>query len=631
MCGIAGIYRFDGKPVADIELQQMCHLLHHRGPDDRGWMRRGSVGLANTRLSILDLSPNGHQPIWNEDRSVAVVLNGEIYNFRKLRADLLKRGHRFVSHSDTEVIVHLYEEFGSDCVAKLDGMFALAIWDDRNARLLLARDRTGKKPLFYYISEKQIVFGSEIKALFAAADVPREVCDEYLPEFLALGYVPSPRTLYRNICQLDPATVLSVEQDGSQAFSKYWNLKFSPKRISLARAKEELKYLLKAAVERRLVADVPVGAFLSGGIDSSVVVALMSELCDQPVHTFCVGFAAGAEWDERRYARLVAGRYQTEHRECVVGPQSVELLEALVKYHDQPFVDSSAIPTYLVSKFAREHVTVALTGDGGDELFAGYQRFRAALMSERIPDFWLRMGAKLAPFVKLVSPEHARKLMRICAANGVTASLRLWSLFPLFSAGLWKSSNSSADSGSLSAILSSREELYRTADAGTDLGRLLYCNFHDYLLNDLHVKVDRCSMANSLEARSPFMDTAVIEFAAGLPDDLKLRGATTKYILRETFRNDLPPEIYSRGKKGFGVPLSTWLSDLEPFLRDVLNSSNALVYNYLDRGRIAKLIDEFLQGEELWADAIWTLLTLEIWLRLESQSRANKEYDLASA
>ncbi len=631
MCGIAGIYRFNGKPVAEVEPRQMCHLLNHRGPDDRGWMHRGSVGLANTRLSILDLSANGHQPMWNEDRSVAVVLNGEIYNFRELRADLVKRGHQFVSHSDTEVIVHLYEEFGPECISKLDGMFALAIWDDRNARLLLARDRTGKKPLFYYISEKQIVFGSEIKALFAAVGVPRELCDEYLPEFLALGYIPTPRTLYRNVCQLDPATVLLIDQNGRRTFSKYWNLKFHPKRISLARAKEELRYLLKAAIARRLVADVPVGAFLSGGIDSSVVVALMSELCDRPVHTFCVGFTAGAEWDERRYARLVADRYKTEHRECVVGPQSVELLEELVKYHDQPFVDSSAIPTYLVSKFAREHVTVALTGDGGDELFAGYQRFRAALMAERIPQSWLGTGGKLAPLVKPFSPKHARNLMRMSAARAVPSSLRLWSLFPLFSAGLWDSCTSSADSDSVSAILASREELYRTADAGSDLSRLLHCNFHDYLVNDLHVKVDRCSMANSLEARSPFMDTAVIEFAAALPDDFKLRGATTKYILRETFRSDLPPEIYSRGKKGFGVPLGTWLSDLQPFLRDVLSSSNALVYNYLDRSRIAKLIDEFLAGEELWTDAIWTLLTLEIWLRLEARSKATKEYDLASA
>jgi asparagine synthase (glutamine-hydrolysing) len=631
MCGIAGIYRFDGKPVAEVELQQMCHLLNHRGPDDRGWMRCGSVGLANTRLSILDLSANGHQPIWNEDRTVAVVLNGEIYNFRELRKDLVKHGHQFVSHSDTEVIVHLYEEFGAECIAKLDGMFAVAIWDDRNARLLLARDRTGKKPLFYYMSEKQIVFASEIKALFAADDVPRQLCDEYLPEFLALGYIPTPRTLYRNVGQLDPATVLSVEQNGSRTFSKYWNLTFSPKRISLARAKEELRYLLKAAVARRSVADVPVGAFLSGGIDSSVIVALMSELCDQPVHTFCVGFAAGAEWDERRYARVVAGRYQTEHRECVVGPQSVELLEKLVQYHDQPFVDSSAIPTYLVSKFAREHVTVALTGDGGDELFAGYQRFRAALLIENVPDFWLGIGAKLAPLVKLVSPKHARQFLRISAAVGVPGCLRLWSLFPLCSAALWESSSTAGDAESLSEILSSREELYRTADAGSDLSRLLHCNFHDYLVNDLHVKVDRCSMASSLEARSPFMDTAVIEFAAALPDDLKLRGITTKYILRETFRNDLPPEIYSRGKKGFGVPLGTWVSDLQPFLREVLSSPDALVYDYLDRNRVAKLINEFLHGQELWTDAIWTLLTLEIWLRLEHQSRANKEYTLASA
>ncbi len=629
MCGIAGIYRFDGKSVAETELQQMCHVLNHRGPDDHGWMQRGCVGLANTRLSILDLSQAGHQPLWNEDRSVAVVLNGEIYNFRELHADLVRRGHHFVSHSDTEVVVHLYEEFGSESISKLDGMFALAIWDDHNSRLLLARDRTGKKPLFYCASEKQIVFGSEIKALFAVEGVPRELCTEYLPEFLALGYIPTPRTLYRNICQLDPATVLSIEQNGSRTFFKYWDVTFSPKRISLSRAKEELRYLMKTAVARRLVADVPVGAFLSGGVDSSVIVALMAELCEQPVHTFCVGFEAGAQWDERRYARLIAGRYETEHRELVVGSQSVKLVEDLVKCHDQPFVDSSAIPTYLVSKFAREHVTVALTGDGGDELFAGYQRFRAALIEERIPDRLFSIGAQCAPLVKLLSARQGRKLVRLLAGGGVPQSVRLWSLFPLFAAGLWELNGEPGPTAS--DVLRSREALYENAAAETRLGRLLYCNFRDYLVNDLHVKVDRCSMAHSLEARAPFMDTAVIEFAARLPDDMKMRGSTTKYILRETFSNDLPPEIYSRGKKGFGVPLVTWVSDLRVYLRDVFDTPNAFVYSYLDRDLISKLINEFLAGEELWTDAIWTLLTLEIWLRLESESRTNREYDLVSA
>ena len=446
MCGIAGIFRFDSRPVAETELQQMCHVLNHRGPDDHGWIQRGIVGLGNTRLSILDLSPAGHQPLWNEDRSVAVVLNGEIYNFRELRADLVKRGHRFVSHSDTEVIVHLYEELGSECISKLDGMFAVAIWDERNSRLLLARDRTGKKPLFYFASEEQIVFGSEIKALFAVEGVPRELCTEYLPEFLALGYVPTPRTLYRNIYQLEPATILILERNGSRTFSKYWDLKFSSKRISETRAREELRYLLKNAVARRLVADVPVGAFLSGGIDSSVIVALMSELCEKPVNTFCVGFDAGADWDERRYARLVADRYETEHRELVVGSQSIALVEDLVRYHDQPFMDSSAVPTYLVSKFAREHVTVALTGDGGDELFAGYQRFRAVLLTEQIPDFCFGLAKMCAPLVKRMSAKQGRRLVRLLAGGGVQQSLRLWSLFPLFSAGLWQLSGDSESS-----------------------------------------------------------------------------------------------------------------------------------------------------------------------------------------
>ena len=547
MCGIAGIFRFDSRPVAEAELQQMCHVLNHRGPDDHGWIQRGAVGLGNTRLSILDLSPAGHEPLWNEDRSVAVVLNGEIYNFRELRADLVKRGHRFVSHSDTEVIVHLYEDLGSECISKLDGMFAVAIWDERNSRLLLARDRTGKKPLFYFASEEQIVFGSEIKALFAVEGVPRELCTEYLPEFLALGYVPTPRTLYRNIYQLEPATILIVERNGSRTFCKYWDLKFSPKRISETQAKEELRYLLKNAVARRLVADVPIGAFLSGGIDSSVIVALMSELCEKPVHTFCVGFDAGADWDERRYARLVADRYETEHRELVVGSQSIDLVEDLVRYHDQPFMDSSAVPTYLVSKFAREHVTVALTGDGGDELFAGYQRFRAVLLTEQIPDFCFGLAKKCAPLVKRLSAKQGRRLVRLLAGGGVQQSLRLWSLFPLFSAGLWQLSGESESSAA--EVLRSREALYDNAAAETLLGRLLYCNFNDYLVNDLHVKVDRCTMANSLEARTPFMDTALIEFAAGLPDNLKLHGSSTNTSCGNRFGRNCREKSTTAGRR----------------------------------------------------------------------------------
>ena len=629
MCGIAGIFRFDGKPVVEAELRHMCRLLHHRGPDDHGWMRQETVGLANTRLSIVDLSPNGHQPIWNEDQSVAVVLNGEIYNFRELREDLLKRGHHFRSHADTEVIVHLYEELGEGCISKLDGMFAIAIWDSHKRRLLLARDRTGKKPLYYYVSGEQIVFGSEIKAVFAAEGVPREIQEEYLPEFLALGYIPTPRTLYRHIRQLDPATVLLVEGNGAKTSRRYWQLALDPKPISPARAKEELRYLLKKAVSRRLVADVPVGAFLSGGIDSSVIVALMAELSDQPVHTFCVGFDTGAEWDERRYARQIAEKYGTEHREFVVGPQSISLIEKLVRHHDHPFMDSSAIPTYLVCKAAREYVTVALTGDGGDELFAGYQRFRGALIAEHIPGAWFALSAKLAPLVRRISSKHGRKFARFTAAGDSPLALRLWTLFPLFSANLWQSED--ASDATVGDILGGRAELYHRADAATALGRLLYCNFHDYLVNDLHVKVDRCSMANSLETRSPFMDTALIEFAATLPDNLKLRRGSTKYILREAFRADLPHEIYSRGKKGFGVPLGTWLSDLRPYLLDVFQNSSALVFEYVDRNRVNELIDDFLKGQQLWTDAIWSLLTLEIWLRGESDARARKEYDLASA
>jgi asparagine synthase (glutamine-hydrolysing) len=619
MCGIAGILNFDGLPVDEAQMAQMCHLLRHRGPDDAGWFVQGALGIANTRLKIIDLSQSAHQPIFNEDRSVAVVLNGEIYNYRELRSELLKRGHVFRSQSDTEVIVHLYEEHGADCVEKLDGMFALAIWDTARRRLLLARDRVGKKPLFYYASATCIVFASEIKALFAQPAVPRTIDTKALPVLLAFGYVPCPGSIYSGIRQLGPGSWLTINQNGRLEQHQYWDIRPQPRRISTHDAREGLRRHLESAVQKRLVSDVPLGIFLSGGVDSSIIAAVASRLTPTPVRTFTVGFEGAPDFDERGYARLVAERLGTEHQELVVGRQSAGLVEELVRAHDQPFMDSSAIPTYLVSQLAREYVTVILNGDGGDEMFAGYRWFQAALAAAKSPNILLRVLGMAAGPMRALRPDVARILARFAASTDVEPELRLWALTPMFSNRLWEALR--PEYADPECVLHHARELVKQAAGFTPLSRLLYFALKDYLLNDLNVKMDRCTMAHGLEARSPFLDTKLIEFVATLPDSMKLHGTRTKPLLRETYRDWLPPEIFSRKKQGFGVPLTMWFrDDLKDFVRDALMSPNARICEYLEPRTVEKLIRDFLEGRDPSAHTLWTLLTLEIWLRQEAEA-----------
>lgn len=619
MCGIAGQLRFDGAQVEAGVLAAMCEALRHRGPDERGWHVSGSVGLANTRLRIIDLSPRARQPLFNEDSSACVVLNGEIYNFRELRKSLESRGHRFRSGSDTEVIVHLYEEFGTDCVKELDGMFAFALWDAREKKLQLARDRTGKKPLYYYAGEQCYVFASEIKALFRAPEVPREIHTEALPAFLALGYVPCPQTLYRGIEQIEPGTHEVVHAGGRRESSRYWDFRPAEQNISQKEAKPELRERIRAAVKKRLVSDVPLGAFLSGGIDSSIVVGVMSQELSEPVKTFCIGFEGDPRFDERQYARIVAQKFGTEHREYVVGPQSVGLVETLVRHHDQPFMDSSAIPTYLVSKLAREHVTVVLNGDGGDELFAGYRRFRVALGVEKLPGWFLRALGPAARVLPIWNPRIGHMVQRIAASGKVPSPLRYWAVMPLYASELWNALRPElqVQNGNL---LEHAKALAEAAQGMSPLSRLLYCNYKDYLVNDLHVKMDRCSMAHGLEARSPFLDTQLIEYVSTLPDQYKMDGGRTKVVLRDAYRDLLPQEIYRRGKMGFGVPLASWFrGNLQQFLSDTFNSPTAQVYEFLERAPVVRVVNDFQQGKQEGVDALWTLLTFEVWLQQQRE------------
>jgi asparagine synthase (glutamine-hydrolysing) len=622
MCGICGELTFEaGAAVRPDVLTSMRDRLIHRGPDDEGLFVAGSgrAGLAFRRLRIIDLSAVANQPMSNEDGTVRVVFNGEIYNFRDLRTELEGRGHRFRSHADTEVLVHLYEERGPAFVDAIDGMFAIALWDDRASRLVLARDRAGKKPLFYYRDGRRLVFGSEIKALFAHPDVPVRIDEATIPGFFAHGYVQHPGTLYHGVRQVEPATVAVVELDGRLAERRYWRLEYadasaSP-NVSRVEARERVRHLVTQAVSRRLVSDVPLGAFLSGGIDSTVVVGLMSRLSNEPVKTFSIGFEGDAAYDETAAARRVAARFGADHTEFRVQPSAVQLVDRLIWHHDGPFGDSSAIPTYLVSELTRQHVTVVLTGDGGDEVFAGYLRFAAALAAERLPRALgplLRAALKALPSAP--NERHlfarARRFAKFMDAPLLERLERWNSLFQ----------------DDVNEIL--QPEVLRAASRagaiGADgsalrlspLSRLLEANFETYLPGDLLVKTDRCTMANSLEARCPMLDTALIEYVAGLPDAWKLDGRRTKVILREAFADLIPPEVDRRPKTGFGVPLDTWFrGELRDYARETLLAPSAKSRTYLRAEAVQRLFDAHQSGRANYGHRLWVLICFERWLQ----------------
>lgn len=627
MCGICGELRFEGGRVSSHVLAGMRDRLEHRGPDAAGVYRSpdGRAALGFRRLRIIDLSPNADQPMPNEDGTVQLVFNGEIYNFRALRHELEQKGHRFRSRSDSEVIVHLYEEEGEAAIARLDGMFALAIWDERARRLVLARDRAGKKPLYYSRGRDFLVFASEIKSFFGRDDLPIEIDPESVPPYFIHGYVPCPRTIYRNIHQVEPATTVTVHPDGGTTRRVYWRLQLRKASDGHAQspdshdAVDTVRRLMTEAVERRLISDVPLGAFLSGGLDSTIVVGLMSRLMQSPVRTFSIGFEGDPRYDETAYAREVAARFNTDHTEFRVTPAAIDLVDTLLWHHDGPFGDASAIPTYIVSRLTREHVTVVLTGDGGDELFAGYYRFAAALAAERIPAAVKRTLQAVLDRLPAGSDERhwIARGQRFAHAMNLPLYERMtrWSglfyddLESLLSPDLLASVS---PPNRLAYLDSEREQMRHLSS----LGALLHANFRSYLLDDLLVKTDRCTMAHSLEARSPFLDTGLVEYVASLPDSMKLRGFTTKVILRKAFGDLLPRSVARRGKMGFGVPLGTWFrTGWRDYVRDVLLDSSAHYRSFLSAPYVRGLVSRHQAGEANLGLQLWSVLCFELWLR----------------
>ncbi|MCS6862958.1 MAG: asparagine synthase (glutamine-hydrolyzing), partial [Abditibacteriales bacterium] len=610
------IYRDPQRTPEAHLLRRMNDAMTHRGPDDAGYAFSGPVGLAMRRLSIIDLT-TGHQPIYNEDRTACIVFNGEIYNYRDLRPLLENQGHRFQTNTDTEVILHLYEQYGTDCVQHLNGMFAFAIWDERQRRLFIARDRLGKKPLYYALTPHAFIFASELKSILECPDVSREVDASVFPYLFTYGYVPCPQCIIKGVSKLPPAHMLTY-QDGQVRVQRYWHLRFAEgKPQPRAYYVRRLRELLTAAVKRRLVSDVPLGAFLSGGIDSSVVVGTMSRLMNEPVQTFSIGFEQEG-YDERPYARLVAQKFRTDHRERVVQPQDVvDALPKLVWHLDEPFFDSSIVPTYYVSQLAREHVTVALSGDGGDELFAGYKRYdgydrlESAFLAlpETLRQRWLGALARRLPdgvrgkrYLQHVSqPLQQRYLDKVAFAERTRWNGHLFG-------------EAVADAFADCDPSDLLEQYMQQVPTAETLAKQQYADIMTYLPDDILVKVDRASMACSLEARAPLLDYTVVEFAATLPKPLRLDRHTTKVLLKEAMKDILPPEILQRKKKGFSVPVAQWLmKDLKPLAQEILLDPQSQARGYF----VPSVVERLLRGmnDKGTGQWIWALLWTELWHR----------------
>lgn len=623
MCGIVGIVNNGGRGVDRGVLERMNRAILHRGPDDDGTYINGNVGLAMRRLSIIDVA-GGRQPIHNSGKTKWIVYNGEIYNYQEIRSGLEKRGHRFYTNSDTEAIVHLYDEHGAGCLKYLRGMFAFAIWDTEARELFIARDRIGKKPLLYsHLSNGGLVFGSEFSALLEHPEVSRDVDPEAIDAYLAYLCVPAPLTAYKAIRKLEAGHWLRWK-DGQIETSRYWLPDFSKKlRISEEEAIDETTRILRESTRLRLISEVPLGAFLSGGVDSSTVVALMAQESSKPVKTFSIGFEE-EDFSELKYARSVARHVGAEHHEFIVRPDAVDVLPTLVEHYGEPYADSSAVPTYYVARETRKHVTVALNGDGGDESYAGYERYAAMLLAEgfaRIPDS-LRSLFFEVPLSFLRTSDakktRVRDAQRFIAAAGRKPIDRYfhWSstFVPESRKGLY--------TREFAANLGDAEpkrfigDWFRSANGIGMLDKALFADQMHYLPNDLLVKVDIASMANSLEARSPFLDHNLIEFAASLPENLKMRRFRPKSLLKKVAARLVPKEVVYRRKMGFGVPIGQWIrGDMRDFVCGVLLSERSLARGVVRPEAIRRYLDEHLQNKSDHAYRLWTLLMLELWFQ----------------
>jgi asparagine synthase (glutamine-hydrolysing) len=628
MCGICGFANLEGAQNTDDRiLKDMCRVLYHRGPDDEGYYSDQLVGLGMRRLSIIDLV-TGQQPITNEDDSLWIVFNGEIYNYLELHDRLVQKGHNFKTKSDTEVIIHAYEEYGDRCVEHFNGMFAFALWDKPKRRLLIGRDHIGIKPLYYWRQGPKIVFGSELKAVIAHPDVPKVVDPVAVDHFLTLEYIPAPRTIFKDIFKLPPGCIL-IFQDGFLKIEQYWDIHYREIYDDESTLVDKLSYLLADAVRLQMVSDVPLGAFLSGGIDSSTVVAYMSKASDIPIKTFSIGFG-DKTYNELPYARVVASHFNTDHYEEFLEPDIADLAERLIRHMDEPFGDFSIFPTYLVSQIAREHVKVVLSGDGGDELFGGYETYLAQSYDRYyryLPNIVRR--DLLPKIMDMVPPQPAKKgfinkTKRFIEGAALSSSLQhsRWMIFmndedkrALYKPGLLNT----LDGKTVDRVLQGYFQRMKQANA---LTQQQYVDVKTYLVDDILTKVDRMSMAVSLEARVPLLDYRIAEFAVNLPAHLKLHRGKTKWILRQAVANRLPDVILKKPKEGFSIPIKHWLrGPLKPLMMDLLSDESIRNRGYFEPRCAQTWISEHLEGAANHSHRLWALMVFELWYRniLESK------------
>ena len=625
MCGIAGFsWKDDGL------VRRMTQVLKHRGPDDYGVYSDDWVSMGHRRLSIIDLSERGHQPMSNEDGSVSVVYNGEIYNFQDLRRELESKGYVFKSRTDTEVIVHAYEEYGADCVNRFNGMFAFAIWDRNKRELLLARDRLGIKPLYYYLHNNRLVFGSEIKAIVANPMVPREINPQALYDYIGYEFVPAPDTIFRHVYKLAPGHYLQY-REGKALLTQYWDLQFQSESHPKRYYEERFREILTESVRKRLISDVPLGVFLSGGLDSSAIVALMSHCGVDPIQTFSLGYE-DPSFSELDYASVIAKQFNTEHTVLMVDPITPNLIEEAVWHLDEPMTDLSTIPFYLICQKAREHVTVCLSGEGGDEVLVGYDRFRASKLNgyyELLPE-WVRRGL-VAPLVNALPDQPQKKgainmLKRFIEGGLLPAEgehMR-WQYFGMPGRETQLFSNDFVSEISADPFGPVRYHSQR-CNSSKRLDREIYVDLMAVMPDSPLMKVDKMSMAHGLEVRVPFLDHEFVEFCATIPGDLKLGGFTTKKIFRSAMKGILPDDIRGRGKQGYSFPIKNWLrNELNDYMKDVLTSSS-LIKDAFNPAFVNQLIKEHQEHRANHNHILWALINLAVWHRQFVESGRSNE------
>ena len=620
MCGIAGFSLFNHQEGGQASLTSMHEAIHHRGPDASGTYLDEHIGLCHRRLSILDLSEAGNQPMFSADGNLVIVFNGEIYNFLELRAELEAEGVQFKSHTDTEVILALYAREGTQCLGKLNGMFAFALWDKTKQELFIARDRLGKKPLYYFSHNGRFAFGSEIKAILALENIPREIRLDAVYDFFAYQYVPDPKSIFKHIHKLPPAHYLLLNKDGF-TLTEYWDLSFkNTSRDSEETHKAQLKGLLEKVTKQRIVSDVPLGAFLSGGVDSSGVVAMMAQASETPVKTCTIGFD-NKDFNEADFAREIAEKYKTEHHEYTVHQNVADRLEHIVSFFDEPFADPSLVPTFFVSELARKAVTVALAGDGGDEMFAGYEKYSVDDIENKLRNKFPEAVRKsifpsLGKFAGKIPGTVGKKAKSLLTSLSHDPAMGFYITNSMMTDDMWQSLVKTEVTEQLGDYHPSQYtlEMYNKADGPDHLSKILYTDIKTYMTGDILVKVDRMSMANSLEVRAPILDYQVAEFAATLPSSQKYRDGEKKYLLKEVFKPFIPDSLLYRKKMGFSTPLDEWFrGELKELFESILSNASYGVYDIFDRDSVIQVWQQHQNGTHQHGTVLWSMLMYQMW------------------